>query len=110
MSHLTPKEQQALQEFKSQLTKKFGSDLVVLKLFGSKARGDFRKESDLDVFIVLNNLKEEDKNWIGNLSFELSLKYSVFISELIFPKAKWQEYQTKRFSLARNVEGEGVRI
>ena len=52
-------EKQALKEFKNQLIKKFGSNLVILKLFGSKARGDFHKESDIDVLVIIKNLNQK---------------------------------------------------
>lgn len=107
---LTTIEQKALKEFKDKLAKKFGPNLVMVKLFGSKARGDFHKESDLDVLVVIKNLKKQDKDFISVLSWDLLTKYSIFISEIIFSASEWETYQIKRFSLARNVEEEGVKI
>ncbi len=107
---LTQNEQKVLEDFKKHLARKFGPRLVLLKLFGSKARGDFHQESDLDVIIVLKDLKEQDNNWISALSWELSLKHNVFISEIIFSDSQWTMYQTKRFSLARNVKEEGIKL
>lgn len=103
-------EQKALREFKVALRKKFGSRLVLLKLFGSKARGDFHKESDLDVLVVIRNLKSENNRWIWGLVFDILAEKNVYISPLNFSFSKWEEYQQKRFSLARNVEEEGVKI
>ena len=107
---LKQKEQKSLQEFKNQLINKFGPHLILLKLFGSKARGDFHRESDLDVLVVIKNITKENKDWIGTLAFEISIKYGVFISDIIFSDSDWAKYQMKRFSLARNVEEEGVKI
>ena len=71
MPHLTVKltttEQKALQEFKDKVTKKFGSNLVSLKLFGSKARGDFHEESDLDVLVIIKNLSRKTKTGLSAL-------------------------------------------
>lgn len=108
--NLTTNEQKALRDFKSELTEKFSSRLMLIKLFGSKARGDFHKESDIDILIVIKEITKKDKDLISALSFEISLKYKVFISELIFSELTWKAYQEKRFSLARNVDGEGVKI
>ncbi len=36
----------------------FGRDLVSLVLFGSYARGDFTRESDVDLLVVLENLED----------------------------------------------------
>ena len=40
--------------FKKELSRKYKS--LWMKLIGSKARGDFDKESDIDIVIVLKNV------------------------------------------------------
>lgn len=108
--NLSRKEKQALSEFKNQLIKNFGSNLVMLKLFGSKARGDFHKESDLDVLVVIRNLTKNDDDFISGSTYDLLLEYSVYISPLIFSEKKWTYYLSLPMSLAYNIEEEGVSL
>jgi predicted nucleotidyltransferase len=48
---------QKLRECTSELEKLLGDELVGLVLFGSWACGEAREDSDVDVFVVLKNLK-----------------------------------------------------
>ena len=46
---------QILNKFKRKLLIRFKDDLISLVLFGSVARGTARKESDIDVLIILKD-------------------------------------------------------
>ncbi len=46
---------QILNKFKRKLLIRFGDDLISLVLFGSVARGTARKESDIDMLIILKD-------------------------------------------------------
>ena len=49
---LTAKEKKIVRVFKQEVLKHFGRDVVAMKLFGSKARGDADKFSDIDVLVM----------------------------------------------------------
>jgi len=51
---LLNKEKEALQQLKKELSLRY--NLYWLKLFGSKARGDSDKESDIEVVMVLDTV------------------------------------------------------
>lgn len=109
--HLVQKEQKALTEFKSKLTEKFGSRLVLVKLFGSKARGDFHRESDIDVLVIIKNLSKEDKNWIIDTAYGLLLKYNdINISSRIYSEKTWKYYVSLPLSFTYVVEKEGIKL
>jgi len=60
---LTKKEKEALKEFKRKIIQKFSKEVLELKLFGSKVRGDSRKDSDIDVLIVLKSLSKKKRRF-----------------------------------------------
>jgi len=107
---LDKNENAALGEFQNQLIKKFGSDLVMIKLFGSKARGDFHQESDIDVLVVIRKLTKNDKGWIISLAYKLLLKYNINISPRIYSEKTWSYYASLPLSFTYMVEKEGIRL
>lgn len=57
MNHLNPLTEQ-LQPVTSALQEALGDDLVALVLFGSRARGDARPDSDWDLLLIAEGLPE----------------------------------------------------
>jgi predicted nucleotidyltransferase len=58
----------ALQDFKRRLKARFGDKLNSVYLFGSRARGDHRPDSDADVAVVLNEKVEGVQTYLHELS------------------------------------------
>ncbi len=52
---LTSHHEQIIKKFKQELLEKFKDDLISLVLFGSVARGTARKDSDIDILIILKD-------------------------------------------------------
>jgi uncharacterized protein len=98
-----------LSELQKHLSNLLGNRLVGIYLFGSRARGDQRADSDVDVLVVLNgdfhpfDLIEET----GNLVASLSLQFDLVIS-LAFVSRERFENENSPFML--NVRREGVPV
>ncbi|GIW23733.1 MAG: hypothetical protein KatS3mg068_2740 [Candidatus Sericytochromatia bacterium] len=71
-----------LEEFKKEIEKLYGDRLKQIILYGTYARGDFYKESDIDLHIVLKVKvvpgKEIDR--LIDIITEINLKYGVLLS------------------------------
>ena len=80
---LTEMEEKALTEFKNAVVKKFKKRIFIIKLFGSKARGDFNEYSDLDVLVLVDKADVQISKQIVSAAFEISLKNKVYISAKI---------------------------
>ena len=59
---LTDKEKNLLRELKRELLGLAGDSLEGLFLYGSKAKGDFDAQSDIDVIIIVRGLSRELKD------------------------------------------------
>jgi predicted nucleotidyltransferase len=55
LHHLTTHERSVLTKFLSRLRERCGDRIAHVWLFGSKARGDFDEESDVDLLIAARN-------------------------------------------------------
>lgn len=48
--------EKVVREFKTELEQLYGDNLVSVILYGSQARGDAKRDSDIDVLVVLNEM------------------------------------------------------
>jgi uncharacterized protein len=80
-------------------------------LFGSRARGDNRSDSDWDILIlvdasrVTNDIEDQFRDGL----YDIELDSGQIISTFIYPKEVWKT--NMRFSpLYKNVNREGIRL
>ena len=74
MSSLTPIYQKSIRDLKSLIIEFFKEENVIVILFGSRARGDYSRVSDIDIGILPKNRLERKKlvllkEKIDNLNF-----------------------------------------
>ncbi len=106
---LIPKEKRAIQEASLVLSERFSIAKVIL--FGSKARGDADKESDIDLLILTSrqmNRHESDK--ITDELFEVNLKYDVCISAIILSKDEWENGLYTVLPIHQEIAEDGVLV
>jgi len=53
------------------LIKALGSNLELLVLYGSRARGDEEPDSDMDLLVVLKNVNQGDREKIHRIAYNL---------------------------------------
>ena len=107
---LNKQERKAIKEFKIRLRKELGEQVVEIKLFGSKARGDSHQESDMDILVVLRSDSEENKDKIFDIVQDILLEYEVLLSPIIFDKQEYDSLNSIPTIFMQNIKFEGVRI
>lgn len=78
-------------------------------LFGSRARGDAKKDSDYDIIVIVNcpvDIALEEKI-ISNM-FPLELETGNLFTLIVFSKNQWSSPLYKAMPFRKNVEREGV--
>jgi predicted nucleotidyltransferase len=103
-------EEKAVREFKDTLLDKFGENIMSIKLFGSKARGDYHRESDIDVLVLIKKGDFRVRDRIVDVSSDLLIKYGVLISPRVMTEEHFSYLEYLETAFAKNVIREGVSL
>lgn len=84
--------EKAIEMYTAVLRLRFGNRLKSIFLFGSRARGDFRPYSDVDLAIVLGETTESRSltTPLSELAYDVFLETGVEIQPWSFPEAEWK--------------------
>jgi len=107
--YLTEKESKVISSFIKDLREKVGDDIVFIKLFGSKARGDFDKNSDIDIFILVKR-KKGVRDQISDISAEYFFETDIPISTVVYSVFEYKKNKALGSFFFENVEKEGVTL
>jgi predicted nucleotidyltransferase len=99
-------EEEAIRALKKELGQRYKP--IDMRLFGSKARGEGSPDSDIDVFIVLQEVNWKVEREIYDLCFEISLEHDVLISPIIFSKEELKDPAMRSSPFLAAVEREGI--
>jgi len=108
LRHLAPKERDALDELLAWLQPRCGDRVVCAWLFGSKARGDFDDESDVDLLIVVRDADDALREEVSDVAYGLSLEHSVLLCEHVISAYRFAQMRARREPLYRNIMREGI--
>lgn len=110
VSGLTELEQSALKKFKRLSQKATGGNLLELKLFGSRARGDARKDSDIDVLVITATGDWRMSDAIYGVATEILLEDEICISPKVINKKDYDRLRKMKTPFIENVIREGITI
>jgi len=107
---LTDKEKKAIKRFSSEAKEKLGKELLLIKLFGSKVRGDFDKDSDIDILIVVKKDYFINKEKIFDILFSIDPYYEVKISPVIYSEYEYKKNKELESPFVEIVKREGINL
>jgi len=102
------REEKELKELKEILQGFLGDRMLRITLFGSRARGDYSNDSDIDVAIIVRGLTRELKNRILDRVAEIELKYLTPLSTFVLSEDEFNHLRKKERRIALDIEREGV--
>ena len=105
---LSPSERKAVARFIEFLRQRYPGRILQAVLFGSKARGDSRPWSDIDILIVVDSEDWRFQHAISTLAARVSLEYDVLIGPRVIGQERWERMKQRRFGLYQNIVSEGI--
>ena len=108
LRHLTDREKAALSEFVARLRERYADEVMLVVLFGSKVRGDFDEESDVDVLVVVQNGDWRFRDEVALTAFEPMLEHDIVITPLVIDLEHYRWLQRYHAPLYRNIQVEGI--
>ena len=104
---LTETDRRIVREFQRRL-----ADVVPvldLRVFGSRARGDAAPDSDLDVFIELEECSPELRRRISEIAWEVGFEMDRVISTVVTTRSELEHGAMGANPLVPSIEREGIR-
>jgi predicted nucleotidyltransferase len=109
-NHLKHNEKEAIMAVAALFSEALGDNLDKLYLFGSKARGDFHADSDIDLLVIVNQLDSDSRWLVRATAADCSLQYDVLFNTHLYDKARWDAIAQYQDTLWREVQGGGISL
>jgi predicted nucleotidyltransferase len=100
---LTTADKSVLKRFKASLEQTLGNELVELRLFGSKARGDDQPDSDMDVLVTVASDDWRIRDTVYDAATDILLQMDVCISPKVISKNRFERLRKEATSFIHNV-------
>ena len=103
---MRPADDPVLKRFRYALDELYGDSIERIVLFGSRARGDARADSDYDVAVFIKELSDRwrEFNRLADLGTEIFAETGEFVHAIPYRAGSYED----RTSLMREIRHEGV--
>ncbi len=101
-------EEKTLAQLKNSLLVLLGNSLAAIRLYGSRARGDFDERSDIDIAVIVRGLTRQTRNRILEKTAEIELENLMPLSVLVLSEEEFENLKRRERRIALDIEREGI--
>jgi len=109
LQYLNKTERKAVNSFVKELREKLGNYILNIRLFGSKVRGDFEKDSDIDIFILVRK-KGDIRDKISDIAADYFFEYNVPLAPVVYSLFEYEKNKELGSFFFEQVEKEGINL
>lgn len=95
-------------EYASRVRAQLGAHVHQIVLFGSRARGDAREDSDFDLLVIVDKATPEVRRATLDTSVAMMDRYNRIFSTLLYDETRWSA--ARRFPLGFHIERDGIAL
>ena len=108
LGYLSKKEKRVIESFVGDLRSELGDQIVSITLFGSKVRGDFSKESDIDVLVLIKKKNQRIRKKVAEILTDYLLEYDFPLSPVLYDLYEYEKNKEIDSFFFKEVEKEGI--
>lgn len=101
-------DKEAIREFKEKVKDVLKDNLISLRFFGSKVRGEDSPESDIDILVEVKRLNGKVWDEVMDIAFEVNLRWEVYISPRVVQEKKFRSPKWSVTPFVQIIQKEGV--
>lgn len=107
---LSAQEERIVQEFATRAREQFPEEVLEVRVFGSKARGDHHVDSDIDILVIARSNDWRLHDRIRKVGYALDESIDYRLSIQVISEQRFEHARNRRFQFATSVSEEGIQV
>jgi predicted nucleotidyltransferase len=107
---LSAKEEAVIQAFKERVFQAFPDEVLEVRLFGSRARGEGCERSDVDLAVLVREESGKLRRVIYDIAADLFLETEVNLSPLVLSNKRYDWLKSIERGVALAIDREGISL
>ncbi len=107
---LSLKENKTINIFKNKIKERFPEEKIKILVFGSKARGDASRDSDIDIIVITQSDERNLSREIRFIGYELEIEFDVILSIQVLSEGYINYLRSLPTQFIKNVDRDSIAI
>lgn len=100
----------AARRYAAALRDRYRDDVVLVRLFGSYARGEAHEDSDVDIAVVLEDLDFPTERDVIDLATTIGWDFELDLAPNAFDRDTYEKWRRQQRPLVMDIEREGIAL